>query len=406
MLHYTEKITHRLLLWLLLLLAFTQTACNKDDENDEPPTITTIRAYLASPADSVLTRVGPGTWIVIQGSGFKSTKQVYFDGILATFNPALLADQNLVVQIPEGIPFATVPTEQMNSIRVVTEGGETTFQFPIQAPPPVVTAASNEFAYPGETITLSGSYLYLIDKITFPGNVDAPEFTASDDGTTVRVKVPASVRQSGPLRVKTQFGTAASPFGFNDLTGMLLNFDGAGTLDWGITPVSDATLFPGARGTYARMAQDAVPANNWDWSNGKRAIISKPQDWVAPSALSEPANNYAMKFEIFVKEPWSTGVLFIGPPTSDTWTYMARYEPWKTTPNFKTTGWTTVTVPLTQFKKKSAAGVDGGGDAATTVNDVVGSVSEVVKFMFVNDTATPLAKLDLAIDNIRVVKIK
>jgi len=405
MLHYTEKISHRLLVLLLLLLAFAQTACNKDDDN-EPPTINNVRAYLASPDDSVLTRVGPGTWIVIQGSGFKSTKQVYFDGIQATFNPALLADQNLVVQIPEGIPFASVPAEQMNSIRVVTEGGETTFQFPILAPPPVITAASNEFAYPGETITLRGNYLYLIDKITFPGNIDAPEFTATDDGTTVRVKVPASLTQSGPITVKTQFGTATSPFGFNDLTGMLLDFDGIGTFDWGTNLLSDATLFPGARGTYARFVKEGgIPANNWSWYED-RAIISKPQDWVAPSELKAPAANYAMKFEIFVKEPWSTGVLFIGPPADDNWQYMARYEPWKTTPNFKTTSWTTVTIPLTQFKKKSAAGVDGGGESAATVNDIVGNVSEVVKFMFVNDTATPLAKLDLAIDNIRVVKIQ
>ncbi|WP_324679060.1 glycan-binding surface protein [Hymenobacter sp. GOD-10R] len=403
MLHYTEKSSHRLLIWLLLLLAFTQTACDKDDEN-EPPTITTIRAYLASPADSVLSRVGPGAWIVIQGSGFKSTKQVFFDGIQATFNPALLADRNLVVQIPEGIPFATVPTDQMNSIRVVTEGGETTFQFPIQAPPPVITAASNEFAYPGETITLSGTYLYLIDKITFPGNVNATEFTATDDGTTVRVKVPANVRQGGSIMVKTQFGTAISPFGFNSPTGMLLNFDDVGSNLWGSTVTNSTTLYPGGHGNYASMVQDLVPANNWDWFNGKRAINSPPGEWVPASELGQPAGNYALKFEIFVKEPWSTGALLVTP--SDAWVYIARYEPWKTTPNFKTTGWMTVTLPLSTFKLKDPTLGDGNGKAAVTVRDIIGSTDEFVRMMFVNDTATPLAKLDLAIDNIRVVKIK
>lgn len=64
-----------------------------------------------------------------------------------------------------------------------------------------------------------------------------------------------------------------------------------------------------------------------------------------------------------------------------------------------------MTVPLSEFRKKSAGGVDGGGDPASTVGDVIGNINEIVKFMFVNDTGTPIAKLDMAIDNIRVYKI-
>lgn len=400
---YSQPYPRQLLALLLVLLAFAHTACNKNNEN-QTPTISNIRSYVAAPADSVLTRVGPGAWIVIQGTHLKTAKQVFFDGVAATFNPALLADDNLVVQIPAGIPFASVPTAQMNTIRVVTEGGEATFMFPILAPPPVITAVSNEFANPGDYVTLTGNYLYLITKITFPGNLDAAaaDITAVSDGSSVRVKVPASVRTGGIVTVKTQFGTASAPFG--DATGMLLDFDAVGAMLWGATVTNSATRYPGGRGNYASMVQDVVAANNWEWYNGKRAINSAPADWVPTSQLTQPAANYALKFEMYVKEPWSTGALLITP--ADTWVYTARYEPWKTTPNFKTTGWQTVSLPLSTFKLKDATLGDGNGTAASTVGDIIGKTDEFVRIMFINDTATPLPKLDLAIDNIRVVKLK
>jgi hypothetical protein len=120
--------------------------------------------------------------------------------------------------------------------------------------------------------------------------------------------------------------------------------------------------------------------------------------------MSQPAANYAMKFEIFAKEPLSTGVMFVGPTPSSTWTHMYRYEPWKTAPGLKTGVWSTVVLPFTQFRLK-ANGVDGTGAGPTTVNDFLGSFNEVIKMMYVNDTNNPLLKLDIGIDNIRVVRI-
>lgn len=390
-----------LLALLLLVLAFAQAACKEEAENPVP-TITNIRSYAASPADSVVTRIGPGAYIVIQGSALRSAKLVEFDGVAAALNPALFADDNLVVQIPAGIPFASVSADKLNTIRVVTDGGETTFKFPILAPPPVISAVSNEFASPGDNITLSGAYLYLITKITFPGGIDAPTFTAASDGSSVQVKVPSGATTGGVITLRTQFGTATTPFA--NPTGMLLDFDAVGQMLWGATVTNSATPFAGNRGNYAAFVQAPVPANNWEWYNGKRAINSNPADWLPSSELKQPAGNYAMKFEIFVKDPWTTGMLLITP--QDNWVYTARYEPWRTTPNFTTTGWTTVTLPLSTFKLKGGTLGDGGGTAATTVGDVIGSTNEFVRIMFVNDTATPLASLNMAIDNIRVVKLK
>jgi hypothetical protein len=389
-------------------LAFAQTSCNKDEAEElksaGPPTITEIHAYAAAPNDSLLTRVAPGTMIAIVGTNLKGTKAVFFDGYPGTFNSALTADNSIVVNIPADIPFASVAPELFNSIRVVTASGELDYKFPVSAPAPVVAAFSNEMAAPGEDVTITGNFLYLIKKITFPGNVEATSYKSNAAGTEVQFKMPQST-QAGPITVQTEFGTTKSMFSVNDKTGTLLNFDDFNAYDSGTTITSDATAFPSAKGKFARFTGDNISANNWGYSDGKRAIFSKPVDWLPASTLSQAAGDYAMKFEIFVKEPLSTGCLFIGPPPGGTWAYMYRYEPWKTVPNYKTTGWTTVTIPLDQFKLK-ANGADGTGDAAKTVGDLIGNISEVLKFMYVNDTAVPLTKLDMAIDNIRVVKVK
>jgi hypothetical protein len=390
---------------LLLTLYASFVACNKDD--DGKPVITKLRAISPAPNDSTLTVAGPGQTVVIQGSGFASTTQIYFNGYPAPFNSALLADNNIVVTIPADMPFASLDPAQLNTVKVVTRNGEVVFSFPVIPPPAILSSASNENAKAGERITITGNNFFFVEKVVFPGGIAVTTNLGTvAAGTSIEVTVPAGVTQAGPLQVVTKFGTGTSVFLFNDFsTGMVSNFDDINNFSWGCPIENDAAQFPGNHEKYAHIMQENITGNNWDWWNGKRGIITNAKDWLPGSEMSNPAANYAMKFDIYVKEAWSTGVLLIGPPPNDTWVYMHRYEPWKTTPNFKTNGWITVTVPLSEFRKKSAGGVDGGGDPASTVGDVIGNINEIVKFMFVNDTGTPIAKLDMAIDNIRVYKI-
>jgi hypothetical protein len=389
---------------LLLLAGFA--ACKKDSEGK--PSITRLRAISPAPNDSTLTTAGPGQTVVIQGTNLASTTQIYFNGYPAPFNSAILSDNNIVVAIPADMPFASLDKSQLNTVKVVTKSGEVVFNFPVVPPPPIVSTMSYENAAAGTKVTITGNNFFFIDKVVFPGGKEATtNITTTPSGTSLEVTVPAGITLAGTVQVVNRYGTGTSVFRFNDYaTGMLTNFDDINKFDWGSTVTDDATLFPGNHGKYARLAQDNITGNNWDWWNGKRGIITKAVDWLPASEMSKPAGDYAMKFDIYVKEAWSTGVLMIGPPPNDSWNYMYRYEPWKTQPDFKTAGWITVTVPISEFRKKSSTGTDGAGDPAATVGDVIGSIDEIVKFMFVNDTGTPLAKLDMAVDNIRVLKIK
>jgi hypothetical protein len=381
-------------------------ACKKDNEGK--PSITRLRANSPAPNDSVLTKAGPGQTVVIQGAGFASTTQIYFNGYPAPFNSALLADNNIVVTIPADMPFASLDQSKLNTVRVVTKGGDVTFTFPVVPPAPIVSLMSYENAAAGTRVTIAGNNFFFIDKVIFPGGKEVSSgITAVPAGNSLEVTVPAGITQAGTVQVVNRYGVGTSLFRFNDYTtGMLTNFDDINNFSWGCTVTDDATLFPGTHGKYARLAQDAITGNNWDWWNGKRGIITNAVNWLPAAEMSKPAGDYAMKFDLYVKEPFSTGVLMIGPPPNDSWNYMYRFEPWKIVADFKTSGWITVTVPLSEFKKKSSTGTDGAGDAAATVGDIIGSIDEVAKFMFINDTGTPIAKLDMGIDNIRVLKIK
>jgi hypothetical protein len=93
------------------------------------------------------------------------------------------------------------------------------------------------------------------------------------------------------------------------------------------------------------------------------------------------------------------------------WDFLARFEPWKIsetkTANFTTKGkWTTVTIPLTEFRTKKD-GIDGTGNSATSLSELFGSKKKTINFFAVNTSdKSSTTGLRAGIDNIRIVKIK
>jgi len=396
---------HRLQLSIALLAMACFIACKKEDikTSDAAPVINKIRAIAPAPNDSTLTKILPGQLVVLQGDNFLGVQAVYFNGVKATFNAALVARQSLVVTVPEPDFSAPVAGEE-NKVRIVTNAGETTFSIPLVPPPPVITGVDYEYKAAGQVLTIYGQYLYLITKVAFTGG-DGTNIVTTKAGTTMQVTIP-STATAGNIIVSTQ-GGKSSYSSYNDrVTGMFSNFDDINKFQyWSASQTGDATLFPGALGNYVQMKFDNVGINDQAWYNGGRSINMNDGQWVPPANLSEPTANWAVKFDIYVKEAWKTGALLI---RTDSYTYMARYEPWKTAAggSFTTTGWITVTLPLSSFKKE-AAGFQGTGEAIPNLGTLLGSSgTKAMSFMFYNDSSTPIAKFDAAVDNIRVVKIK
>jgi hypothetical protein len=109
--------------------------------------------------------------------------------------------------------------------------------------------------------------------------------------------------------------------------------------------------------------------------------------------------------------------------------YVARYAPWTTAPggSFQPTGWTTVTIPLSQFINATSGGTSVliSGKTQSPITDAnvwdyqswpVGGAnpstiasfgSTALCFTLVNDQASPSVPkngLNIAIDNVRIVQ--
>jgi len=196
--------------WYLLplLLMALLPACKKNNGDfSNPPVITAVRSYVASPNDTVLTSATPhGQWVVITGQNLKSTTRIEFDGVPATLNPVLFADKSAVVQIPQ-ITFSTVDTSKLYTVKVTTTGGSTTFSFKLGPPAPAIWGISDVFANPGDSVYLFGANLLFVNSFTY-GGLPVPHFTTTMYGDSLGFVMPGGTQSSKLVVVTTKAGTA------------------------------------------------------------------------------------------------------------------------------------------------------------------------------------------------------
>jgi hypothetical protein len=398
--------------WLPVLMAILLIAmgsCKKETTN--PPVIKAVRNYVAHPGDSLITQTGPGQWIVISGANLKGALRITFDGVAASFNEALFSDTSAVVLIPAVIAFPIVPANQLNTISYVTAYGQTSFKFGIFPPGPSITGVSNENANPGDSITLYGLNFFFIQNISFAGT-PIKAFTGAIDGTFISFVVPAGA-QSGPVTVTTQVGTATTPYNVNDVEkGVLSNFDDLFNYAYFSANITnDPALFPGARGSYAELNATNIGPSDYAWYNGGRGINLNPVQWVPAANVNDPIANYVVKFEMYVKTPWTNGTIYLA--TNFDFKYIARYEPWLNADGsskpFITKGWQTITIPASTFKTKptTSGAFDGTGVPITTFKGLLGA-SGMGNFnlWIINNSSTAIPAFDAAFDNLRIEKIK
>ncbi|MVN23076.1 glycan-binding surface protein [Mucilaginibacter arboris] len=397
-----------LLLVSITAIILIQTGCKKETSySTGTPVITRIRNYVASPGDSVLSKVGTGQWVVISGRNLKGALQIYFDGTAASFNDAWFSDTSAIALIPAVIAFPSVPSKQLNTIRYVTTHGETTFSFPIVAPAPSITSISNESANAGDSVKINGLNFFFIKSVVYAGKT-ITSYTASNDGTTISLAVPAGITTGGPVSVTTNSGSATTTFNVEDfVTGVFCNFDAINTYPWGSNTSNSSTNYPGNTGYYDVIGATNLPAGGTDWYNSPHSINLNAAQWVPKADIANSLDSYAVKFEISVPAttPWINGTLYI--LVNYKFTYMAAYSPWQnangTTTPFTTKGWQTVTIPLSSFNVNNGA----AGVPPASITALVGSSgNNAMEFMFMNYGKTPVVKFAAGIDNIRVVKIK
>ena len=386
-------------------------ACKKDNNKERAPEITQIRAISPDPNDSVLSMAGPGQTIVIQGNYLSSAMEVYFNGYPAPFNSAIITETDLVITVPGDMPFALLDPAKLNTIRVITRYGEITYSFPIVPPPPSVEWVSSEFALTGDRVTINGLYFFFIDKVTFPGNIEVTtDIVTNDAGTMLEVTVPPGVTK-GPISVTGVFGTGTSYFSFRDdnTSDVISNFDNSLSAlnNWAnATITDDAVAYPNNTGKYARFKFENIGSGNGVWWEGGRSLNFEVSsfEWVPVANLNDPPANWAVKFEVNTKIPWKGGVLIVDKDYG--WNFQGRYAPWSTAAGgeYVSNGWKTAVIPLSNFRKDL-----GSGAGITSLGELVGgSGTGAMNIYFVNNHsgATAIDAVDIAIDNIRVVRLR
>jgi len=392
---------------ILLVLAIGGFMFSCEKESTDPPHITNIRMVDPEMADVPIEGAGLENWVVIQGTGFSTTQEIYFNEYQAIFNPVLVSENNIVIQIPAGTPNIGTDSLAPNTVRVVTQYGEDTYSnFIVFAPPAEISTMTNEFALPGDTIVLSGRYFYAVDSVIFPGGYPGEVLSTSDDGEECTVVVPDGASNPGPIRVVTPGGTGESGY-FRDTVSVMINdFDGLNFLDWGRLPVtpSEATL-PVISGNYFGAAAEDVGTGNWwvDPTAMPLAIGSLP-DEIEGGSL---ATNLYLKFEVNITGIWNSGFYkleFAETDAEGTWLQQYTYllQEWGTSAtdrtDFNTKGkWITYKIPLSEWTNNNLP--------METWSDMENY--NRIQWVFVNPWAPPesidIEYIYFAFDNIRIL---
>lgn len=485
---------------LFIVIVALLSACKKNVGNNNGPVITDVRNYAADPNDTVYhSLVANEQWVVITGQNLRDAIQISFDGVQASFNNALFAPGSAVVQIPS-ILFSSVDTSKLYTIEYTTTAGTTTYSFKLGPDAPTITAISNVFANPGDSVFIYGADLVLVQSFSYGGtnilsfksdtygtslgfvmpnppptsgdvvvttksgtvsfkisatptitgvsNENASigdsvyiygtylkniqtftfagtaitSFESSSDGSSVGFVLPA-LSQSGPVSITTPFGTATTVYNVNDIAGVgsISNWEWSGNFNWqwwggatlnsgdpnsGWPPYNPD--FPGNSSMYMSLKNGILsPGEGNTYSN--YAILMNGAQWVPTANINDPVANWAFKMEVNILQPWNGGAIDI---LSGNNTYICRWEPWQTsattTTAVKTNGWTTLTIPFTEFRKTDATLGEGRGASLTKFADLLGASGNSACTVYIHNYSTSATATGFygAFDNLRVVKIK
>jgi hypothetical protein len=214
-----KRNSHICLYFLLLFftIAALVPACKKDViTNSAPPAITSVRLYNPTPKDTLLSTgdsktdpswsIPAGRYVVIIGQNLQNATKITFDGVPTSFNPTLFAPGSAVVPIPN-IQFSTVDTTKLYTVEYTTPAGSTSFSFKLGPAAPTMTAISDVFANPGDSVFVYGSDLVLVQSFQY-GGTKITSFKYNTWGTALGFLMPATTTTDQVL-LTTKSGSAS-----------------------------------------------------------------------------------------------------------------------------------------------------------------------------------------------------
>ncbi len=435
------------------------TSCSDEPDKYEvacgSPIIDYIRPVDVASKDSLLTEASLNNTICIVGRNLRSITAIDFNDQKAVLNTSYMTDNTIIVTVPK-----TIPDKVSDKIYFITSKNDTiAYNFKTVVPAPTINSMSNEWAAPGEEVTINGDYFLDYDNshltIKVGDNYTIPYEDMKISLNSIKFNMPEDMPKNEPITITTINGTTKAGFQYMDTRGMLFDFDtpwkeGGEVLSnngWHARDiVEDATSLSGK---YLLMG-GAEMKSSGDWDDGHFSFEYWPGSWQNPETYSSRPRmediadfrdwkNMSLKFEMCIpkENAWSAAPMQIyfgsssvisntAAGVSDIYgnvlagannTFLheqgklarALYMPWQNTEDklYSTEGkWVTVTIPLANF----VYDYDGNkGLSYSGVGDFDAFNIFIVKGAYNDATVLPTG-VDcnpiIKIDNIRVVPNK
>ncbi|MBO4624209.1 MAG: hypothetical protein J5646_01780 [Bacteroidales bacterium] len=425
---------------ILVGLAFLSSCTSIDypDRYKETSGVPTVHFVRYADKDVIISQAAMEETICIVGENLTSIHDIYFNDQPAVLNTSYMTAHTLVVAVPKSLP--TVQDDKMHLI--TRDSSVVLYDFKVLPPAPKVLSMSNEWAKAGEKVTISGSYLFPPLTVQFPGAAEVE--VAASTGSSFEVVVPEG-SQPGKIKVTTASGTAQSIFQYKDSRGMLFNFDNTvapAPHGWhsAVIETDDTAI----SGNFLRFGDPNVTLDaEGGWNDANFSFEYWPGDWDDPVTYADSPrltdfadfsawNTMALKFELYIpsSNPWKAGAMQLiiggvdvitggGEGVLDIYGKVtagannkfisgdgvpqaprALWIPWKDSGSYDTGDqWITVTVPYTEFNKKS----DG---TANSVDIKPESFTSLTIFVWSGGVTGTDCQPIMKIDNIRAVPYK
>ena len=435
------------------------TSCEDEPDKYEvaggTPTIDYVRPVDVASKDSLLTGASLNNTICIVGRNLRSVTKINFNDQTAVLNTSYMTDNTIIVTVPKSIPGKVT-----DKIYFITNNKDTIdYDFKTVVPAPTINGMSNEWAAPGEEVTIKGDYFLDYDdshlNIKVGENYTIPYEDLKISQNSIKFNMPEDMPKHEPIYITTINGTTKAGFRYMDNRGMLFDFDTPwkeggdvlGNNGWhNRTITSDGTSLSG---NYMVLGETAMGADG-AWNDGNFSFEYWPGSWQDPETYSSRPRmqdladfsdwkNMSLKFEMFIPKDngWSAAPMqiYFGSVSqvsngaagvqdiygnvlagaNNTFFHdkgklaRALYMPWQNTEDklYNTEDkWVTVTIPLADF----VYDYDGNkGLSYSGVNDFSAFNIFVVKGAY-NDANVLPTGVDcnpiIKIDNIRVVPNK
>lgn len=368
----------------------------------QAPAIYAISDVFANPGDSVY----------LFGANLVLVQHLVYGGTnIPKFNSSLHGDS---------LGFLMPATTSNKLITVTTKSGTALDTITAK---PIIAGISYVNPKLGDSVYVYGTYLKTISSISF-GGATITNFTEGPRGAYVKFVAPdENSYSSGPVTIVTSYGTTFTVNKVNtqnnDKVGLLGDFEWGDNFGFGwgqfehLTGEWEYPQFNGPMGKdHSQMMVIDCPKDNPVLAAGAKMDIplgnsNTGNHWVPVANITDPPANWAFQFDISVAKPWMGGTLLIKTRFAGD-TYVARYEPWKSSKaGFQTRGWQTVIIPLSAFK--STVDQLGDGVPITQISDLLGPTTGAGPYdMYLQNfgSSSIATGFYVAIDNIRCVKIK